>query len=192
MPFPTLARRSTSVALAAAMAGSLFAFSPVAVVPAYSAGGDRDSTITPSCRKGKVWDRRTKKCVKAKKSSGLSDDNLYAAARDLAYHRRYDEAINVLRLAENQNDPRILNYLGYSHRKLGDVETGLNYYRTALKFDPDYTLVREYMGEAFLQLGQVDKAREQLAEIEKRCGADCREYAMLQEQIDAHTAKQGQ
>jgi hypothetical protein len=39
------------------------------------------------------------------------------------------------------------------------------------------------MGEAFLQLGQVDKAKEQLAEIGKRCGSNCREYTMLETEI---------
>ncbi len=170
---------AAGLSIATAMTAAFFI-----ATPAYAAGGE-STTVTPTCKKGKIWDKKKKKCITAKKSSGLSDDNLFEAARDLAYHQRYDEAINVLKLAENQNDPRILNYLGYSNRKLGRVEAGLAYYRTALKADPDYTLVREYMGEAFLQLGQVDKAEEQLAEIERRCGTDCREYAMLKERIDA-------
>ena len=161
------------------------AFTATAAVPALAAAGGNSGTV-PTCKKGKMWDKKSKKCVKAKKSSGLSDDNLYEVARDLAYNRRYQEAITVLKLAENQQDPRILNYLGYSTRKLGDVESGLTYYTAALRADPDYTLVREYMGEAFLQLGNVDKAKEQLAEIEKRCGRDCREFAMLDERITSY------
>ena len=132
-----------------------------------------------------MWDKKKKKCVKQEKSSNLSDDNLYEAARDLAYHGRYDEAVTVLKLAQNQNDPRILNYLGYSTRKMGNVEKGLTYYRAALAVNPNYTLAREYMGEAFLQLGQTDKALEQLSAIERICGTNCREYAMLKDQIDA-------
>ncbi len=154
-------------------------------VPAFSAGGGDSSTVTvPSCKKGKIWNKKKKKCVKIKRSSSLDDDNLFESARDLAYHGRYQEAIEVLKLAKNQRDPRILNYLGYSTRKLGDIEKGLTYYTAALKVDPDYTLVREYMGEAFLQLGQIDKAKEQLTEIEKRCGVGCREYALLKAEID--------
>ena len=159
---------------------------------AYAAGSDGGSsttTVTPTCKKGKVWDKSKRKCVEAEESSQLDDDNLFEAARDLAYNKRYEEAIHVLKLAENQDDPRILNYLGYSHRKLGMVEKGLTYYSAALKEDPDYTLVMEYMGEAFLQLNQVDKAREQLAEIEKRCGKDCREYTMLETEINRHLAQ---
>lgn len=151
-----------------------------------SGGGSTNTTVT--CINGKVWDRNKKKCVLPKKSS-LDDDNLYEAARDLAYHRRYEEAISVLELAENQNDPRILNYLGYSNRKLGRVEKGLTYYAAALREDPDYTLVMEYMGEAFLQLGKVDKALELLTEIEKRCGTGCREYTMLETEISRHTSQ---
>ena len=154
--------------------------------PAYAAGGGGNTVTTPTCKKSMVWDKKKKKCVKVKKSSQLDDDNIYEAARDLAYHQRYDEAITLLKLAKNQDDPRILNYLGYSNRKLGRVEKGLTYYQAALKADPDYTLVMEYMGEAFLQLGQVDKAREQLTAIEKRCGTGCREYSMLSNQIEGY------
>ncbi len=167
----------------------LFASTTGYSIPSYANGGGGATVKTPTCKRNKVWDKRKKRCVRVKKSSALDDDNIYEVARDLAYHKRYDEAINVLNLAENQNDPRILNYLGYSNRKLGRVEKGLTFYRAALKADPDYTLVMEYMGEAFLQLGQVNKAREQLAEIEKRCGVDCREYALLDEQIKAHLGR---
>ncbi|MEP0940314.1 MAG: tetratricopeptide repeat protein [Rhizobiaceae bacterium] len=156
---------------------------------AFAAGDNNSTTVTPTCKKGKVWDKQTRKCVVAKEESNLDDNNLYEAARDLAYNKRYDEAIHVLSLAKNQDDPRILNYLGYSHRKLGQIEKGLTYYQAALKEDPDYTLVMEYMGEAFLQLGQVDKARQQLAEIEKRCGTGCREYTMLETEINRYAAQ---
>ena len=159
-------------------------------VPASAAGDDNNSrNPTVTCSNGKVFDRKTKKCVRPKKSSQLDDDNIYDAARDLAYHGRYGEAINVLKLANNPNDPRILNYLGYSNRKLGRIQLGLTYYKAALKEDPDYTLVMEYMGEAFLQLGQVAEARAQLAEIKKRCGKGCREYTMLQTEIDKYLAQ---
>ena len=59
----------------------------------------------------------------------------------------------------DKTDPRILNYLGYSHRKQGRVLVGLGYYQEALRHNPDYTLVREYMGEAHLQLGDVAAAK---------------------------------
>jgi tetratricopeptide (TPR) repeat protein len=155
---------------------------PLLAVPAYSAGEGGGST-TPTCPKGKVYDNNQKKCVTPKQGM-LDDGNIYQEGRKLAMQGRYDEAIAVLSLAENKKDPRILNYLGYSHRHAGRITVGLGYYEEALHNDPNYTLVREYLGEAKLQAGDLAGAREQLGEIEKRAGKDSREYGMLSEQID--------
>ncbi|MEJ6783847.1 tetratricopeptide repeat protein [Aminobacter sp. Piv2-1] len=147
-------------------------------------GGGNDGTQV-KCRTGLVYNTRTKKCQKPQ--SGMIDDNsLYLAGRALAMDGKYDEAIKVLTLAADKTDPRILNYLGYSHRKAGRVLVGLGYYQEAILNDPDYMPVREYMGEAHLTLGDVAGARLQLSEIEKRCGKGCREYGLLSEQIETY------
>lgn len=158
----------------------------LAASPAFAAGGSgsSDPAPVPKCEAGKVWDKNKKKCVS--KQSQLGIDSIYETGRSLAMQGRYGEAIEILSLAADKSDPRILNYLGYSHRKQGRVLVGLGYYEEALRVDPNYTLVREYMGEAHLQLGDVAAARAQLAEIEKRCGKGCAEYAELARQIDAH------
>ncbi len=157
---------------------------PVAV---YAAGVDSSDTTTrpaakkkrlPKCKKGKVYSVRKKKCIVPKKSE-LDDDNIFRAGRLLAFDGRYSEAIEVLSLASDLNNPKILNYLGYAHRKAGRIDVGLGYYKQALAIDPDYTLVREYMGEAYLQRLDFANAGKQLTEIEKRCGKTCREYALL-------------
>jgi tetratricopeptide (TPR) repeat protein len=158
---------------------------PLLAAPAFSAGDGGGGDSGTTCANGKVWDKKTKKCV-PQQSGLMDDDSLYEAGRDLALAGRYGEAIKVLSLAEDKTDPRILNYLGYSHRKSGRVLVGLGYYEEALRNNPDYTLVREYMGEAHLQLGDVAAARVQLTEIEKRCGKGCSEYAELAAQIDAY------
>lgn len=158
---------------------------PLLATPVLAAGDGGGTDSTPKCTNGKVWDKATKKCVDPQRGM-IDDDSIYETGRDLAMAGRYGEAITVLSLAANKSDPRILNYLGYSHRKSGRVLVGLGYYQEALIQDPDYTLVREYMGEAYLQNGDVDSAREQLGEIEKRCGKGCREYSLLSEQIESY------
>ena len=160
---------------------SVLLMTPFAGVPAFSAGSDSGGS-TPECEAGKVWDKDQQKCVA--KSSRLDDDSIYEYGQMLAKAGRYGEAIEVLSLAADKSDPRILNYLGYSHRKQGRVEVGLGYYEEALKANPDYTLAREYMGEAYIQLGDVASARNQLSEIEKRCGTGCGEYVELAKHID--------
>ena len=157
-------------------------FLAVPVYAAGSGGSGGDETVT-QCKKGQVWDKKKKKCV-APQEGMLDDDSIYDAGHALAMAGRYDEAIAVLSLAANKQDPRILNYLGYSHRHSGRVTVGLGYYEEALRIDPNYTLVREYLGEAHLQIGDLAGAQQQLIEIEKRTGKGSREYGMLAEQID--------
>lgn len=159
---------------------------PMFVAPAFSAdSGGSSSSDQAKCAAGLVYNKKTQKCEPAK-AGMIDDDSIYEAGRSLAMNGKYDEAIKVLTLAADKTDPRILNYLGYSHRKAGRVLVGLGYYQEALRNNPDYTLVREYMGEAHLMLGDVASARVQLSEIEKRCGKGCREYGMLEEQIESY------
>ena len=159
---------------------------PLFVAPAFAAGegGSGGGQTTTTCKKGEVWDKKKKKCV-VPGQSFLDDDSIYESGRDLALLGRFDEAITILSLAHDKTDPRVLNYLGYAHRKAGRVLVGLGYYQEALRSDPNYTLVREYLGEAHLQLGDVAAARNQLDEIKKRCGTGCSEYTELSAQIDA-------
>lgn len=180
----------------ALIVASALALAPFAIGPSFSAGGGGGDSSgssggsgsgggnTPKCAAGKIYDKKTKKCV-TQKSGAVDDDTVYWTGRQLAQGGSYDEAIKVLSLAQNKNDPRILNYLGYSHRKAGRVLVGLGYYEEALRADPNYYVVYEYLGEAHLQLGDVAAARNQLAEIEKRCGISCEEYKELAVQIDA-------
>ncbi|WP_274628046.1 tetratricopeptide repeat protein [Arvimicrobium flavum] len=170
--------RFSAVVAAALVAGLTLA------VPAYSAGGGGSNDTVTKCKKGMIWDKVQKRCVPPKQGA-VDDESIYEAGQALARAERYDEAIAVLSLAANKSDPRILNFLGFSHRKQGRLLVGFGYYEEALRIDPDYTLAREYLGEAHLQRGDLAAAKEQLAEIKKRCGTTCEEYVDLSGDIQA-------
>lgn len=126
--------------------------------------------------------KEVKKCVK--RTSGLiSDEELFDQGRALAKEGEYDWALDILALIGNQNDPKVLNYMGYSHRKAGRLETGIAFYRKALEINPDFIQAREYLGEGYVAAGRVDLAKLELDEIEKRCGASCPEYGDLAKAI---------
>ncbi len=150
---------------------------------AFAAGSDSTeppakTQTTQECTDGKVYDTRTKRCV-TPRSGMLSDDEIYRAARELAYDGQYENALKVLEVAENRNDPRILNYKGFANRKAGNVELGMSFYQAALTLDPDYILARSYMGQALISEGDLVGARAQLKEIETRGGRDTWAYASL-------------
>ena len=147
-------------------------------------GGNDSSPANQSCKKGEVWDKTKKKCVKAQ-SGLLTDEDLYQQGRALARQGHYDWAIEVLALVQNRKDPRVLNYTGYSHRKAGRLEIGITYYRNALAIDPNFNLAREYLGEGYIAAGRIDLAKTELAAIEKSCGTACAEYKDLSAAISA-------
>jgi tetratricopeptide (TPR) repeat protein len=160
--------------------------------PAFAAGEETDETSPPpktetttKCNEGKVWDKKKKECVKAEQS-GFNDDDLYRAARELAYAEQYDNAIHVLQLAQNQNDPRILNYLGFANRKAGRMELGMSFYKKALQADENYILARSYMGQALIQQGDVNAAKVQLVEIRDRGGEDSWAYRSLLQALNGY------
>jgi|GEM_PF-4078446 len=122
------------------------------------------------------------------KESSLTDDELYQAGYWLARTGNYEAALVELRQVKNQNDPRILNYIGFATRKLGRVTEAMGYYNRVLKIDPNYTLARAYLAEAYLEQGNAAAAKSQLIEIEQRCGKTCVEYLALAEQISSFKA----
>ncbi|MBD9373106.1 tetratricopeptide repeat protein [Rhizobium sp. ARZ01] len=177
---------ATSFALVLAPTGVAFA--------ADSGGGSAPSPTptTTTCTNGKVWSPQRKMCLTPnqiranskkngtqKKTELKPDDILYEAAREFAYAGQYSNALNALKAAENQNDPRILNYYGFAYRKLGQIDRAMTYYRKALQKDENYILARSYMGQALIAQGDIQGARVQLVEIRDRGGENSWAYKSL-------------
>lgn len=114
----------------------------------------------------------------------MPSEEAFYAGYWLAKSGKYDEALRYLTKASD-SDPRVLTYIGYSTRQLGDVEGAFQFYNRALALNPDYAVARAYLGDAYLTKGEPVKAKGELAEIERRCGRSCAEYAELSEHIAA-------
>ncbi len=127
-----------------------------------------------------------KTCVGAA-SAAMSDTELFYAGYWLAKSGAYAEALRYLKLAKSP-DARVLTYIGFATRKLGDVEAALPLYARALDLNPNYSVARAYLGEAYLTKNEPEKARGELAEIEARCGRTCAEYADLAGHIARYEA----
>ena len=92
--------------------------------------------------------------------------------------KQYKRAIGHL-LKHNKKfpaDPDTLNYLGFTHRKVGDYENAEIYYSMGLELDPKHVGINEYMGELFVVTNRLDEAKERLAVL-KDC--NCKEYDEL-------------
>ena len=115
----------------------------------------------------------------------LPGDPDVAEAYRLIEKERYAQAEPLLNkaLAKDARNADAYNLLGYSARRQGRFEEALRHYQSALSIDPEHKGAHEYMGEAYLELGQPDKAREHLTALDDICWLWCREYAELKEAI---------
>jgi len=103
--------------------------------------------------------------------------------------KNYVAALAELRdLAEDTQQADVYNLLGFTLRKTGDFKTSLTYYTKALELQPDHKAAREYLGELFVETGNMEKAREQLDALVKLCPGGCEEREDLQKVINAKTA----
>jgi cytochrome c-type biogenesis protein CcmH/NrfG len=101
----------------------------------------------------------------------------------------YTSALAELRdLAEDTQQADVYNLLGFTLRKTGDFKTSLTYYTKALELQPDHKAAREYLGELYVETGNMAKAKEQLAILAKLCPGGCEEREDLQKAINAKSA----
>jgi tetratricopeptide (TPR) repeat protein len=138
--------------------------------------GDEDpappapTPTSTQCTKAQVWDEKTKTCVDAQ-SGRLDDDTRFRAVRELAWAGQPENALIVLAAMQEGESDRVLTYLGFAHRKAGRLEQGLAFYDRALAQNPDNILARSYLGQALVEMVEIDLAALQLAEIRARGGA---------------------
>ncbi len=89
--------------------------------------------------------------------------------------QKYKKALNHLleANAEDPGNPDILNYLGFTSRKLGDFKNSEIYYLLGLEIDPNHVGINEYLGELYVTTNRHNLALERL-EVLKNC--NCKEY----------------
>jgi len=102
-------------------------------------------------------------------------DLLYSDAVRLINLKRYDEAITELKTATVILGPHpdVLTYLGFANRKKGEAEIALAYYTAALEIAPDHLNATEYLGEFYIEQGDLDAAHAQLVKLETLCPFGC-------------------
>ena len=105
----------------------------------------------------------------------------------------YKRAIPLLQkvVAKNSNHYDALNYLGFSHRQLGENDIALDYYKKVLAMKPGHRGANEYLGELYLKEGKLDLAKKQLAKLDKICTFGCKEFDDLKAAIKVYASGGG-
>ena len=146
--------------------GLSFNFSPV-YSAASSNDGEKDKTS--------LYKSGKKLVIRAKK---LEKKNKIEKAKKL-YLKAYDKFEKAY--AKDKKNADILNYLGYTLRKTGNLEKAEFFYIEGLRIDAGHLGINEYLGELYVQTGRIELAKKRLEVLN---GCNCEEYEELKELIE--------
>jgi tetratricopeptide (TPR) repeat protein len=112
-------------------------------------------------------------------------DPNYAAGKAAIDAGNWAAAVEALKraVAADAANAEAFNYLGYAHRKLGKYDDAFANYQRALALNPEHKGAHEYIGEAYLETGNLAKAEEHLKALDKICLFSCKEYTELKARV---------
>jgi tetratricopeptide (TPR) repeat protein len=120
------------------------------------------------------------------KLASSDGDAAYLVASGLINEGRYEDALGSLREAALVFGPHpdILTYEGFANRKLGNFKTAIGFYSAALALQPNHRGANEYLGEYYVEIGDMTRAKAQLAKLNTICKFGCEEAEELRRWID--------
>jgi Flp pilus assembly protein TadD len=109
----------------------------------------------------------------------------YAAGARAIEAKDWKSAIGHLRSASlrDTRNADIQNQLAYAYRNTGELDLAFKHYNRALELNPRHRGAHEYLGEAYLMVGNRAKAEEHLAALKKICLLPCAELGHLEKRI---------
>jgi Flp pilus assembly protein TadD len=122
-------------------------------------------------------------------SSSAAPDKL-GPARGLIADKKWAAAIDELKRVNETGSADWNNLMGYSLRKAAtpDLNAAERYYNEALRIDPKHRGALEYSGELYLMKGDLAKAEQRLAALDKACFMPCEEFTDLKKAVQAFKA----
>ena len=113
-----------------------------------------------------------------------------STARMLIAQKKWDAAVDELKRVNEPANADWNNLMGYSLRKTAtpDYAGAEKYYDAALRIDPKHRGALEYSGQLYLMTGNLPKAEERLATLDKVCTLPCEEYSDLKKAVARYKA----
>jgi tetratricopeptide (TPR) repeat protein len=126
-------------------------------------------------------------------SQGRPRDPVIAAFERAKAANDWIGAARVAReaLARSPDNAEYHNRYAFALRKgpSPDMELVFRHYREALRLDPEHRGAHEYIGEAYLMVGDLGKAKQHLAVLDRLCLFGCEEYDDLKREVAAYEAR---
>jgi tetratricopeptide (TPR) repeat protein len=106
-------------------------------------------------------------------------------AREKIAAKNWDGAIDELKRINTPANADWNNLMGYTLRKASppDLAAAEKFYNEALRLNPKHRGALEYSGELYLMQGDLAKAEQRLAALDKICFLPCDEYNDLKKAV---------
>jgi tetratricopeptide (TPR) repeat protein len=125
--------------------------------------------------------------VAAEDTAAAMEDPVLERANAATARKDWDAARAILReaLAGNPQNAEYHNLYAYAIRMGAkpDLSLVFKHYNEALRIDPKHRGAHEYIGEAYLMVGNLEKAKEHLGVLNRLCFFPCREHSDLRRAI---------
>jgi tetratricopeptide (TPR) repeat protein len=151
--------------------------------PAAAPGADR--AVSVAAIPGEAWPICSSMGSLAESADWAALDPDFATGKRAIVAGDWNGAIKALTSAGLRDDRNadIQNYLGYAYRRLRQLDPAMLHYQQALTLNPRHRSAHEHLGEAYLVRGDLIKAEEHLAALERICLIPCEEYDDLKRAI---------
>jgi len=125
--------------------------------------------------------------------AGASGDPDQTAAVKAIKAGDFATAIRLLQgvVARDGKNADAYNWLAYATRKNGDPAAAIPIYEKALAINPKHRGAHEYIGEAYLALDDLPRAKDHLARLNSLCLFPCEEYTDLKKAVEAYEKSGG-
>jgi tetratricopeptide (TPR) repeat protein len=126
-------------------------------------------------------------------SAGVPLDPVIADFQRAKAQKDWKRAAGVAHagIARQPDNAEYHNLYAFALRKGRDPDMDLVFaqYREALRLNPEHRGAHEYIGEAYLMVGDLGRAKEHLAVLDRLCLFGCEEYDDLKKAIAEYEAR---
>lgn len=124
---------------------------------------------------------------------GPAADPLLERYAEASARKDWDRAAAVANegLAQSPLNADYHNLYAYAlrNRPKPPMDTVFRHYNEALRLEPKHRGAHEYLGEAYLMVGNAPKAKEHLAALDRLCTFGCDEYSKLKKAVAEYEAR---
>ena len=118
-----------------------------------------------------------------------AEDADYVAGKAAIDRKDWDVANRLVKsLVRHPENPDLHNYLGFAYRNLKQFDRAFEHYKRAIAIDPRHRGAHEYIGEAYLMVGDLPSAEKHVAALRAICLLPCEELADLEKAVARYRA----